>query len=120
MKRRKPRITNMNVNLSMRGHKVMASMRVMFLLGFVCATLAAVPVFAENLDLEYYADDNFMTTSEGELNIALPLEGAQDNAELSFFVKSASFDRYTDDVTADDLNRIAPAAGIQITFDLEY
>lgn len=98
----------------------MTVMRVLSLLSIFCAVLAVDSVQAQDLRLTYQAEESAMSVENGQVNFALPVEGLQDTAELSFFVKSKASERANFDLTADELNRIAPAAGIQLKFDLEY
>ena len=91
------------------------------------AGFAALPVLvspalqAEELsryDTTYnvHSDSDLYSIEEGQ-GFAYKITQSQEGASLGLFVKKTASESRLSDVTAQELNTIAPAAGIQLTID---
>jgi len=87
---------------------------------FFACTLLAYPVFAQ--DIEYkaaYEDENTVAFDEAQKKLILPFAGKdKEEGMLELFVGNNSEEALASTPVGNDLNSIAPAAGVQ--FRLEF
>ncbi len=88
--------------------------------GFLLLTCSILPYAnaqAFEPDTQYNFDNDSALEKEGQ-GFSLELAGdPEEEGALELFVKNTSSEHEIHDITADDLNRINPAAGIKLQFE---
>lgn len=65
----------------------------------------------------YYQEEAPIQSLQDGQGLAYRLAKSSEGAKLNLFVKADKSEHAMDDISADELNAITPAAGVQLTFD---
>ncbi|HBR68594.1 MAG TPA: hypothetical protein DEA55_04370 [Rhodospirillaceae bacterium] len=81
------------------------------------SSLQAQELTGYNESHAFYQEEAPIQSIQDGQGLAYRLAKSSDGAKLNLFVKADKSEHAIDDISADELNAIAPAAGVQLTFD---